>query len=373
MGHMRLEREGATGLALAMPTGERWLVMSRGVQTYLSGANDWSGERGRWTEASLHREGASLVVRLVEIVDHEGGTDVHLEGLYRSDDEGRTWILDRGGAPPTSPAIAELSTDLARLERLGDFRIIRRLGEGSLGVLHEAFDADARRVAVRVLALREEPEARAALTTIGPRLIRAQHPHLLRVHAVTELPDGRWLVARDFAFGETLERAPVAPDRAAFVASAVLGALEALHAEGIVHGDVQPGAIFFDHGRPSLADAALGLALGDRRGRRRTSRGVRIDLAYAPPELLERRPLDARSDVYAVGACLYEMLAGQAPFASAQSSVALGVAVVTGAPLPLDTSKVSPALAAVVARAMQKRPEDRFPTAAAMRAALGDA
>lgn len=369
---MRLEREGPAGLALVTPAGERWLVTDRGIASW-SGNNDpWSGERGRWTTAALHREGASLLVRIVQVLDHEGGTERTHEATLRSDDGGRTWTPRVEAPLPGTPPLVELSTDPESLERLGDFRLVRRLASGSLGDLHEALDPDGERIVVRVLRASNEPDVRAALRELGPRLVRAVHRHLLRVRAVSELgPDGPWLIASDAVYGQTLEAAPVEPARAPFVADRLLLGLEALHAEGLVHGDVQPSTIFFDHGVPRLADAALGSVLGDRRGPRRTRSGVRIDLAFAPPELLTRRPLDVRSDVYALGACLFSMLAGQPPF-WAESSVALGVAVATGQPARLPPS-VSPALAAVVTRALAKRPEDRFPTAAAMREALARA
>jgi serine/threonine protein kinase len=370
---MHLEREGRSGLAVVIDDGERFITPTSDVRTYVGGANDWSGVRGTWTEATLHGDGdgAALLLYVVDVLDHDGGTERTTKSVHRSEDGGRHWATCSRPMPQGAP-IATLSTGLRHLVRAGDFRLVRRLGGGALGDLYEAFDPQGELVALRFLRAHDDPSVRAAIAPLAEKLPHVRHRHLVGMRTIATLEDGRIVAASDLVDGAcSLERASVTPERARTLAIAILEALDALHAAKVVHGDVEPANVLLDRDWPRLADAGLGLALGDRRGMRRTRAAVRIDLAYSPPEALQRLALDERSDLYAVGACLYALLAGRPPF-EAKSSVALGLAVLTEEPAPLLPSTSTPAgVAAVVTRALQKDPGKRFASAAEMRAALG--
>ncbi len=319
---------------------------------------------------TLHRDGEALLLHIVDVVDHEGGTERTTTSVHRSDDEGHHWAPASGPIPASAP-LATLSTDLRHLVHAGEHRLVRRIGGGALGDLYEAFDPAGELVALRFLRAHDDPAVRAAIAPLAETLPQVRQRHLVGVRAITNLQDGRIVVASDLVHGATtLEHVAVTIERARTIAIAILEALGALHAANIVHGDVQPATVLLDHECPRLADAGLGVVLGDRRGRPRTRSGVRIDLAFLPPEALRRLALDERSDLYAVGACLYALLAGRPPFV-ADASVAVAVAVVTEDPAPLPSFTSTPAgIATVVARAMRKDRTERFASAAEMRAAL---
>ena len=375
---MRLEREGPQGLAVVDDNGWRSSITGASVRSYEIAMFDYSGERARWSEASLHADGDQLLVHVVKVIDHEGGVDRDTTGIYRSADGGRTWTSVRAEAwTSTAPAIAKLSTHTDDLERVGNYRLIRRIGAGSLGELHEASDANGASVAVRFLNGAGDAGVRARVEALAQKLPQVRHPNVVAVREILFVPDGRIAIATDLTEG-TLEKALVggrgfAPARAASLASNMLAGLEALHAVGVVHGDLRPANVFLVKAATvpwpaGLADAGLLDALEDPRGTRGTGRKER---AYLPPEAL-RMPFspDVLTDIYGVGACLYEMLRGERAFAGSWPMVAMEI--VTKEPPPLPPS-IPPALAAVVARAMSKSPAARYPTAAAMREALATA
>ena len=259
----------------------------------------------------------------------------------------------------------------------------------------EVFDAYddrlARPVAVKVLrreravdpALRErfEREARSAA--------RLTHPAVVPVYDSGEDQGDAYLVMQRLP-GETLadrmRAGPVPPGWLTGVARDVLDALGAAHAEGIVHRDVKPANILIDaEGRAKVADFGIakafetGATAGDDRTqpftRDLTATGTLLGtVAYLSPEQIEGAPATPQSDLYALGVVLYEALAGRKPYTGASPVVQARAIVEGGAPdvaeLRPDTP---PRLAAVVRRAMARDPRDRYPSAAAMRAALDGA
>ncbi len=170
----------------------------------------------------------------------------------------------------------------------------------------------------------------------------------------------------------------VPPERAAFIARQVLSALAAAHAMGTIHRDVKPSNMMLVRGAAvpdltKLLDFGVAkMAEAVTRGHR-TAEGMLLGTPqYMAPEQALGMPVDARSDVYAVGVSMFEMLAGYNPFANGDLGVMLN-AVREVVPPSLDAVRpdVPADLARVVARALEKRPEMRFPTAAAMADALG--
>jgi serine/threonine-protein kinase len=373
---MRLEREGAHGLAVVDEGGARSIVTGAAVFTCRDAPPDWSGDRARWSEASLRLEGDELVVRVIDVTDHEVGTDRRSVSVFRSSDRGRTWTRDDGKPDSDAPVVASLSTHWSALERVGDYRLIRRLGEGSLGVLYEALASNGDVIALRLLEGAGDVAVRARVDALGDRLARVRHPNVVTVRAIESIPTGPLLVANDLSSEGTLEEALArsrrgfAPERAVGIASDMLAGLDALHAAGVVHGDVRPANVFFVSSPHvplpvALADAALLVALDDPRGTKGTAR---MEHAYLAPEALKKHVApDVLADTYGVGACLYEMLSGQRPF-TGPNTIAVAYEIVTKDPAPLTSTP--PALAALVARAMAKDPAARYQTAAAMRDAL---
>ena len=176
--------------------------------------------------------------------------------------------------------------------------------------------------------------------------------------------------------GETLAdrltAGPVDPDRVRRLAHDVLGALSAAHAAGIVHRDVKPGNILLTpDGSAKIADFGIATSLDADP----TSASHLIGTpAYLAPERLDGAPASPRSDLYSLGVVLYEALAGAKPFRG-DVPVAVAHSIHEGVHPPLAEVRpeLDPGLAGVVEKAMAREPEARFPSAAAMAAALGSA
>jgi len=166
-----------------------------------------------------------------------------------------------------------------------------------------------------------------------------------------------------------LTAGPADPDRVRRLAHDVLGALSAAHAAGIVHRDVKPGNILLTpDGSAKIADFGIATSLDADP----TSASHLIGTpAYLAPERLDGAPASPRSDIYSLGVVLYEALAGTKPFAG-DVQVAVAHAIHEGAHRPLTDARpdLDAGLAGVVEQAMARDPEARFPSAAAMAAAL---
>ena len=249
------------------------------------------------------------------------------------------------------------------------------LGRGGMAEVYAATDRRLRReVAIKLLlpamaarpdvCRRFEAEARAAASLT--------HPNAVAVFDTGE-HDGAPYIVMERLPGETLAdrltAGPADPDRVRRLAHDVLGALSAAHAAGIVHRDVKPGNILLTpDGSAKIADFGIATSLDADP----TSASHLIGTpAYLAPERLDGAPASPRSDIYSLGVVLYEALAGAKPFAG-DVQVAVAHAIHERAHRPLTDARpdVDAGLAGVVEQAMARDPEARFPSAAAMAAAL---
>ena len=265
----------------------------------------------------------------------------------------------------------------------GRYRLRHQIAQGGMAEVWEAGDdVLGRSVAVKVLL----PQFAADPTFIerfrreAIAAARLAHPNVVATFdtgvdgtlafIVMELVDGRTL-------GDVLrERGPLPPHEATTVAAQVAGALHYAHEAGIVHRDVKPANILIcPDGRVKVADFGIAKAalpdasLADFD---LTGTGMVVGTAkYLSPEQFEGNPVDRRSDVYALGVVLYEMLCGRPPFAGG-SDMAIGMQHVDKKPLsPRQVRAGIPRpLEAVVMKAMAKSPDARYPTAAAFQSAL---
>ncbi|MFV0526518.1 MAG: diguanylate cyclase [Acidimicrobiales bacterium] len=196
-------------------------------------------------------------------------------------------------------------------------------------------------------------------------------PGVPKVHALGSIDRRPYLVA-DLAAGrnlrELIEPGPMAPPRALAVTEGVLEALAAAHRAGVLHRDVKPENIVVgDDGMVRLVDFGLAGRVGGALGRRRDDRDAVVGtLAYAAPEQagMLRRSVDERSDLYAVGVVLFEMLAGRPPFTAADVGRLLRSHAVEPPPdLQVLAPAVDPELRSVVERLLAKDPDDRYPSA----------
>jgi eukaryotic-like serine/threonine-protein kinase len=268
----------------------------------------------------------------------------------------------------------------------GSYSLERELGRGGMATVYLAMDEKHHRpVAFKVL----HPERAIAL---GPERFRReiamaarlQHPHILSVFDSGESPGGHLWFTMPYVEGETLRdrlrregQLPVAD--AVRIAREAAQALQYAHIHGVVHRDVKPENLLLTaDGSTLVADFGVARALEGGGGETNTltEPGVAVGTpAYMSPEQASgERQVDARSDVYALGSVLYEMLAGEPPFTGKSVQAVLSKRLATAAP-PVSVLRdgISPALSAVVATSLERSPADRYPTAAAFASALDSA
>jgi hypothetical protein len=244
------------------------------------------------------------------------------------------------------------------------------LGEGGMATVWRARDLRLDRlVAVKELAERftSDPEFRARFTAEARAAASFSHPNVVDVldygeedgtpYIVMELVDGedlRTLLARDRRLD---------PDEVARIGAEVARGLAAAHRRGLVHRDIKPANILIaDDGTPKLADFGIVRALGSAT---LTRQGTTLgSVHYLSPEQVQGAPVDGRSDLYSLGVVLYEAATGQRPF-DGDAPAAIAVRRLNEAPRPPHAIEPSiPAgLSAVIARAMSRDPDRRYPTA----------
>ena len=262
----------------------------------------------------------------------------------------------------------------------GRYELGRLLGTGGTARVRAAHDLVLDRpVAVKVLADDlVDPAARQRFVREARTSARFVHPHAVSVYDAGEA-DGSLYLVMELVAGRSLAdrlrtEGPLPIPDALAVADRVLDALGAAHAAGIVHRDVKPGNVLLgDDGAVKLADFGIAKRL-DELGPDLTQTGQLVGTPrYLAPEQVVGEQATPATDLYATGVVLYEMLAGAPPF-DAGTPLATAIAH-RDDPVP-DVRAARPdvpaAVATALARAMAKRPEDRFPTAAAMRGALTD-
>jgi serine/threonine-protein kinase len=263
----------------------------------------------------------------------------------------------------------------------GRYRLGPLLGEGATGTVSRATDTVlGRDVAVKLLkpAVAADPvlvarfyaEARAAAALV--------HPHVVGIYDVlAEAEDGLHALVMEFVDGPSLARVlresgPLGEARAVTYARQIASALAAAHARGLLHRDIKPANVLLAPGDTvKVADFGLAKALAGS-GPDLTEAGRLVgSAAYFSPEQAQGLPLGPAADLYSLGVMLHELVTGRLPF-EADSPVSLAVAHVTTPP-PDEAAlrrAMSPGLAAVVHRLLQKDPRARFPSASALEAAL---
>ncbi len=266
------------------------------------------------------------------------------------------------------------------VDALGDrYRVEGELGVGGMATVYLAHDLKHERdVAIKVL----HPDLGAALG--GERFLseirttaRLQHPHILPLldsgdangllYYVMPLVNGETLRAR-------LSREKQLPiDDAVLIAREVADALSSAHALGIIHRDIKPENILLQGGHALVADFGIALAVQSAGGARMTQTGLSLGTPQymSPEQAMGERTIDARSDVYALGAVTYEMLTGEPPFTGATLQAIVAKVVNAEPERPTLIRKAVPwHIEAAVLRSLEKLPADRHATAAEFAASL---
>ena len=258
--------------------------------------------------------------------------------------------------------------------RIGDrYTLLDRHATGGMATVWRARDEWTREiVAIKQLHphVVADPVARARLEREAEALRTVDHPAIVRPRGLIDDPDAPSLVM-DFVSGrplsERIAEGPLPPEEAVAIAGVVADALAVAHDHGIVHRDIKPANILVDDdGAVHLVDFGIA-ALMDAPSDGLTADSTMVGtLRYAAPERLAGGDVTPRSDVWALGAVLYEMLTG-VPAVTASDPVG-ALAASQAAPATLDG--VPPYLASVIGRAMATDPADRYPDAVALRDAL---
>ena len=267
-----------------------------------------------------------------------------------------------------------------RLALSGRYAIERELGAGGMATVYLAHDVKHDRdVAIKVL----HPDLGAALG--GERFLseirttaRLQHPHILPLLDSGDA-DGLLYYVMPVVAGETL-RARLTREKqlpipeAVRIAREAASALDYAHRHGVIHRDIKPENILLHDGQAMVADFGIALAVQSAGGQRMTQTGLSLGTPQymSPEQAMGERAIDARTDIYALGAVTYEMLAGDAPF-TGSSVQAIVAKVLNERPTPLHTLRdtVPPGVEHAVLTALAKLPADRYATAAEFATALG--
>ena len=267
-----------------------------------------------------------------------------------------------------------------RIALRGRYEIERQIGQGAFATVYLARDLKhERKVAIKVLNADPTSETGELRFIREIRTIaRLQHPNILPLHDSGHVEALLYYVM-PYVAGETLrdriDRLRQLPcDLACGIARDAADALAYAHAQGVIHRDIKPENILLSAGHPIIADFGIARAI-DLAGVRqltRTGMGSPGTPAYMSPEqLLGDREIDGRSDIYSLGCVLYEMLAGKPPFAGKEGFVKR----FTEPPPSVRTSRrdLPPWIDEVLATAMARNPDDRYPTAQGFVSALGTA
>ena len=271
------------------------------------------------------------------------------------------------------------------------YTIVDQLGSGGMGVVYRATDLKlGRAVALKFLSPEwtRDREAEARFEREARTASALNHPNICTIYAIDEV-DGQRFIAMELLEGQSLHAAiggrPMPLDTVLSYALQITDALDAAHSQNIVHRDIKPANIFItkrgqakvlDFGLAKLSPLASGPPATD--GEPTMARmlmSVRGEalgtIGYMSPEQARAEPLDARSDLFSFGVVLYEMITGQQAFSGPSTAVVFdGILNRTPPPVSLIASEIPPVLEQILARSLHKDREQRYQSAAELRADL---
>ena len=260
-------------------------------------------------------------------------------------------------------------------ESIGRYSVTGLLGEGGMGVVYAAQDAQlGRSVAIKMIrAAVNSDTARERLFREARSAASINHPAICQLYEIGEV-DGELFLAMELLQGESLasrlSRGPLPLSEAVSTALGILHGIEALQRQGMVHRDLKPSNIFLTPHGVKLLDFGLATtaheSLSEATVTRLTQPGTIVGTPqYAAPEQLQGGIVDARTDIFATGALLHEMLAGKPPFSGA-TPVEIFHSILYEQPPVLTGGPAVTALDRIVHKALAKPPQDRYQTAEAM-------
>jgi hypothetical protein len=265
----------------------------------------------------------------------------------------------------------------------GRYELLREIARGGMAVVWEAQDTLLdRHVAIKLLHAQfaADPEFLERFRREARAAAKLSHPNIVPIYDVGEDTETKTpFIVMELVEGGNLKEhihrsAPLSNAEIRSIGAALASALEYAHKRGLIHRDVKPQNVLLgDDGRPRLTDFGIAQAIESSTGLTRTG-AVMGSVHYLAPELARGRPASALSDVYGLGAVLYEMATGRVPF-EADTDLAVALAHVEqtpAAPRALN-ARLAPDLERIILRSLAKAPEQRFPSAGALAYELRDA
>src|SRR5436190_10654641 len=274
--------------------------------------------------------------------------------------------------------------------KLGPYQIRDKLGAGGMGEVYRATDTRLDRpVAIKVLPdhLASDPERRERFEREARTVSSLNHPHICTLYDVGE-QEGMYYLVMECVEGETLEavltRGCLPLYKALEYASQIADALDKAHRQGVVHRDLKPGNVMLTKGNVKLLDFGLAKLRGDTTTSESLSQAPTLErsltaegtvlgtLQYMAPEQLEGREADARTDIFAFGSVVFEMVTGKKAF-EGRSPASLAAKILESDPTPIRSLQpMAPAtLDRLVRTCLAKDPDNRFDTARDVKLELG--
>ena len=367
---------------------ERQLVSGGGKkQLLLEGENKLLRERVENLESIVSSVDYELNQKIARLVDSQLRADAGLAPIKATAAPAAAASgplpanpLDRTATALPSPPSPILSTALEPGQVLAQrYRIQRLLGRGGMGAVYLADDEVLHDlVALKVISSAYASDEVAMIARFRREAANARKvssPYVIRIHDLGEARPGLLYLSMEYFAGRTLadivaQRGVVPLSDVTDLLRQICDGLEAAHQAGVIHRDLKPGNILVgERGAVKIID--FGLATTTLAGDSLTATGAMLGTPnYMAPEQVRGKPVDARTDVYALGALAYHLVCGRPPF-SGDNPIAVGFAHISEVPVPPSQLRkdVSPALDAAILAALAKAPGDRPPSAKAFFAA----
>jgi len=323
--------------------------------------------------AALERPAAEREEFLRQACSGDEELEREVRSLLASDQQAGSF-LDR----PASGVLESADSTVTQLagQTISHYKVLEMLGAGGMGVVYKAFDTKLNRlVALKFLPphLRHNDELKRRLKEEARAASTLDHPNIVVIHDIDEVPGGDLFIAMAFHEGVTLRARIVAENTGAGLAVAealhiarqIASGLAKAHERGILHRDIKPGNVIvakdgvariIDFGLAKTTDAAASLD--------GSTKGTPL---YMSPEQSSGKALDCRTDLWSLGAVLYEMLGGRPPFTGA-GHLQIMHAIVHDSPPRLRELRpdLIPEIDRIVSRALEKEPAKRYQSAAEM-------
>ncbi len=262
----------------------------------------------------------------------------------------------------------DLRLDSLREQGVRGYELQEEIGSGAYGVIHRSMQpVIGREVAVKIIRRRyaNDPDFIRRFEAEAQTIARLEHPHIVPIYDFWRDPDGAYLVMRLLRGGNlltALAQGPWSLERTQKLLDQIASALAAAHSQDIVHRDIKPANILFDEdGNAYLSD--FGIAKDLQNDNLGIIDGELLSTPdYISPEQIQEALVSPRSDIYSLGAVLYEVLTGEKPFPDVPLITVIQNHLSTPLPLVCDSRPdLSPQIDAVIQQATAKEPADRFP------------